>query len=203
MNLKSILVSFALVAATSTAALARPATFVVEADASFTVGEPLVRDHRDNGIRVRGESWIRDHRRPGRWYTPRPEPRPIFLDNTKMIRSNGYVWSEYTGPIYAAGYSRGFSALTDATQIGQTKQDFWLKGTQANQIQLRAVAGSTFVTQVAIEFGPGSRTQVIQINRDLRDGAITIDLEGHTRSVSRVGVYGTSGQRSAYQLFAR
>lgn len=208
MNLKSLFVSFALVAATSTAALAKPATVTFEAEASFSLGgsvrandgdRVVIRDHRDT------RPVVRDHR--SSWFRPRipaPEPRSIYTSNTRIIRSNGYVWSEYTGQVYGTNGGRGgFTAVTEATRIGQTKQDFWMKGMQAKTIQIRPVAGSTMVTQVAIEFGPGSKTQVVQVNRDLRNGAITIDLEGHTRSVSRIAVYGSSGAGSAYQILAR
>lgn len=209
MNLKSLLVSFALVAATSTAALAKPATFTVEAEASFSIGGSSVRDHRDDRVTVRdhrdGRMTVRDHRS---WFRPRipaTEPAPIFTSNTKIIRSSGYVWSEYTGPVYSTSVDGrgGFVAVTDATRIGQIKQDFWMKGMRAQTIQIRPIAGSTMITQVAIEFGPGSKTQVVRVNRDLRNGAITIDLEGHTRSVSRIAVYGSSGASSAYQILAR
>ena len=203
MNIKSLITSFAVVAATSTAALAAP-TYTFGASASVSVGSPapvVVRDHRivDDGCEDPALVTPVTYRQPqldATWY--RPAPQPIFIRNTQLFPHS----SQYIGPVGTMGRSNLMIALSQPTRIDNGREDFLIRQGGFDTVMLRGNLGSTFVQKVTIEFMDDS-AQVINVNRALgASQSITLDVRGQNRQVKRIFVYGTSGSRSAYQLFA-
>jgi hypothetical protein len=201
MNLKSIILGLALVTATSTAALADHNTApVASASASIKIGgsvtwgtdaKPVViRDHRYPEYRDTSSNW---NRRP-RYEQPRIE--------ISAPRVNAYG-STYMGGMQSARWgSSGKTSLP--TRIENEREDFLFTGNtqRFSTLTLQAVAGSTSVAQVTIQFADHS-TQVVRLDRalDSRNPVATIDLTGYRgRALSRVMVYGKSGYGAAYQL---
>lgn len=198
MNLKPIILGLALVTATSSVALADHDTApTASASASIKVGgswswgsdQPVVRDHRD----------YRVYRQTPNWHRPRYEEPRIAISAPRV---NAYG-STYMGGMQSARW--GSSAKTSLpTRIENEREDFLFTGNtqRFSALTLQAVAGSTSVAQVTIQFADHS-TQVVRLDRalDARNPVVTIDLTGYrARALSRVMVYGKSGYGAAYQL---
>ena len=97
-----------------------------------------------------------------------------------------------------------WTALTQPERMvaGQIVHVGKAKG-QLNTLELKAVAGQSFVKTISIGFAGGG-SQVVQLNRilDLRNPTITIDLAGTNRVIKNIEVYGSGKTHSAYQMFA-
>jgi hypothetical protein len=144
--------------------------------------------------------------------TPVGHPDAAGSTNTRVAGDA----SSYIGPIFALRasydgrddrYGRSWRRsplvpLTQPTRIDRGREFFTL-GPSAGaftKIALQPNAGRTYVTQVAIEFAGGGRTQVIPVNEYLRD-TFVIDLDRRNpRTINRIVVYGTSGPRASYSL---
>jgi hypothetical protein len=122
--------------------------------------------------------------------------------------------SGYEGPIFRnprdGRFGRGgWLALTEPTRIDGGREFFPIEGRGGDfrRLQLRGIAGRTTITKVAIEYGkePYERVQVADVRAtlDRRNQILTIRLDGDSRDINRIIVYGASGRRSAYQLFTR
>ena len=194
MSLKTLITSIALLAGTSTAALAAP-TFTVQASADFRTGGSVdIRDHRTNDWSV-----IRDHRhheQPGTIMQPGP-----LTDDCANIKI-GSDDSVYTGQIGAMTPS-GWLALTQPTRIERGREfiDLPTNIGRLRTLQLVGNYGNTYVSQVVIEYRNG-RTQVVKPNVSLdgRSRSLTISLDN--RAVNRVIVYGSSSFGARYSVFA-
>lgn len=200
MKIKSLVATFALVAATSSVALAKPVVSV-QANASWSVGSPVtvVRDHRtldDDCDHSNSAPVTAAH-----WGFQRPVyEQPLLLSNTTVYAHS----SLYTGPIGTMSqWSRGLIALSQPTRIDNGREDFVIRQGGFDMLQLRGTLGSTYISKVTIDFGDGIGAQVINVNRTLGAGqAFSLDIQGRNRTVKRILVYGSSSHRSAYQLFA-
>jgi len=199
MSLKSLLTAATLLASSS-AALASPVTF--GADASFSYGQPyqmpVVRDHREL------PTWTPVVGANTRLPIAKPMP-PIYIDDCNNTTLGGDA-SAYTGPVgMPTRFNTGWLALTQPTRIDRGRE-FIHVGAQFgrfNTVKLENSRGSSFISQVLIEYANG-RGQVVHLNERLSawNPCITIDLQGRNRSISRIVVYGSTGARSAYQVLA-
>jgi hypothetical protein len=185
MKIKSLALTFALVAITSSVAFA---------DSSFHANASVVvRDHRSVQDDCTQPVAAPLPVRTGTWY--RPAPRPILVDNVDGAR--------YVGPLGTVGYSNAMIAMSAPTRIENKREDFIVKQGGFDTIQLRGTHGATHITRVTVDFGDGIPAQIINVNRTLAAGqSFTLDVKGRNRTVNRIFVYGTSGRGSAYQLFA-
>jgi hypothetical protein len=182
MKIATLITSFALAAATSSAALAKPAQPVQPCEEPAVVVKPTLT-------------------MKAQWRRPDVEryERPLFINNTKLYDHA----SEYIGTFGAVPRGPALAALTEPTRIDRGAEHFVVRQGGFNTIQLRNVAGSSFIRQVTIEFMDGS-AQIVnpQQSLDRRSSSITIDVKGENRSVKRILVYGSTANNSAYQLFA-
>lgn len=203
MNTKSLLATL-LVLGSSTAALAQPA----------------VRDHRDGysdraNVRDRSvvgdRSNLRDHRNDG-WDRDRDRERLIVapvivtppVDACANVRV-GAKASAYTGPVGLASRWGGWALLAEPTMIGSGSEQITVGKDHGKftQLQLVANSGSTYISQVVVEFGNG-KYQTVALNQQLDAGnpALTIDLKGNRRAISRIIVEGTSSYGARYSVRA-
>src|SRR4051812_40106557 len=104
MNLTSIITTLAVLTATSTAALAKPVRFDVQAQASWTTGYqpagPTVRDHRNNAP----APVVRDYRTPD-YRTPvynRPRTEPQLFISLPQVDQRQNL-STYVGTLGTTG----------------------------------------------------------------------------------------------------
>ena len=76
-------------------------------------------------------------------------------------------------------------------------------GEQFSTLKLQSEAGKSLIQRVLIQFSNG-RTQVVEVNQYLNasNPAITIDLEGRTRTIAKVTVIGRNARQSAYRVLA-
>jgi hypothetical protein len=98
--------------------------------------------------------------------------------------------------------------LTAGTRIvgAGHREEFTIGAARGQFRGLRLTAlgqGTTSINNVTIEFTDGSRQQMLVKQKlGIANPAITIDLDGNFRSISRVLVYGLSGDNAAYKLQA-
>jgi hypothetical protein len=218
MNIQSLITTFAIVSASSVASAKPVVSFDASATASWNYGpsaQPqapvIVRDHREldddddyvttrtPGVDARIDGHFDgrfDGRFNHRWGRPY-QPAPMIITNA---RANPRYGSEYIGALSATS----FGLITEPTRIVNEREDFILMGRGAlNTVQLRSVAGQSFINKVTIEFMDES-AQVVPVNAtlDRNNGAITIDVRGRNRAIKRIFVYGQTANNSAYQLVA-
>jgi hypothetical protein len=184
MNIKTLITSFAIVAATSTVALAdRVASFNASASWSYSP-TAFVRDHR---IVASGPVYSARH----------PDCR-LVINNTRIYPQ----YSEYIGALGTMGRGYGMVALSEPTRIDNGREDFNVRRGGFDALQLRGIAGTSFIREVRVEFMDTSG-QVIPVKGWLENGAsINLDIKGSNRQVKRILVYGTTSVNSSYQLFA-
>ncbi len=74
---------------------------------------------------------------------------------------------------------------------------------QLNRLELKAVAGTSFVKEISIGFAGGG-SQLVKLNQalDRNNPTISIDLAGTNRVIKHIEVYGSGNARSAYQMLA-
>lgn len=221
MNIKALITT--LVLGSSSAALAKPVV-TFSGSASVSVGSnATVRDHRPAVV-------VRDHRADdgcsGHPALPvvtqpvyHPPQRPVVAEpfyepaNTRVTSSGStYLGAFGKGTInlhrdHAWYRPRTWFNLTEATRIDGGREFFNLRreGGFFQKIALQNLGGRTEIRQVAIEYrtARGSFTQKVRFD-DVLAGrtSLTIDLEGDSRDIQRIIVYGDSGRGSAYQLLA-
>jgi hypothetical protein len=191
MNIKALITT--LVLGSSSIALADP---------SWSAGVSMNASVATNGIIVR------DHREPTPapvYRTPiRPVAQPVAqvvgADRCDNVRDGGDA-SSYVGP--TGGYLDGWFAVTQPTRIERGREFITLGANQRfSQLQLRRDMGFTRIDQIAIVFKNGQE-QVVRPNAalDFRNPALTIQLEKHGK-ISRIVVYGQSGQGARYSVLA-
>jgi len=169
MNIKALITTLAIVGSSS-AAMARPATVSVSANAqaslSWGTSRPVIRDHR----------------------TP---------SNVYPVRSATHEWTdrEYDyNPYFSAPR---FKTLDADLQFGDTeyRKDIVLGGTKGrfNTLQIEADSGRTYIMKVVVEFSDATFQQ-IDLNKTLRSGDdVTLDLAGSNRSINRILIYRADG----------
>ena len=187
MSIKAILTT--LILGSSSVALARPATV----DHRF---EHRELQHRDFGRREWREpmrvqrNWrepVRTWREPARrWREPerRWEPRPIYRE--RFYREPTYIYEQT--PVYY-GVPSAFAG--GSMFLG-------LNAGACRAIEL-STSGSTYVTQVAIQYVDG-RSVVEQVGGYLDASNPTIELPTDGTPVSGVTVYGSGSAVSAYPI---
>ena len=191
MNIKTLIASFALVAATSSAALAdhEPQYPVavqgrgsLQLGAHVEIGTPQYRQDRYDGNRYDGNGYSdEDSYYESERYERRYQPRRRWQDRFE---------------------ARGFNAVTGPMRQNGAREDIWVHGMTASTIQLRGTGRSGYVQQVAFEFGPGTTPQVVEVNRWVGPNeALNIDLAGGVRSLTRIAVFANGG--ASYQVLAR
>ena len=179
MNLKALITS--LVLGSSSLAMAQPVSFGFPSPSPTTI----VRDHRPVVI------------------------EPIVYNNphnTRIFPSGSlYVGSM---PFQTMRWFRApeWVPVTEPTRIDNGREFFNLRGAGSfSKIQLFKNRGATFVKRVTIEtldpYTGRIEHQVVQIDRELTS-SITIDLAAGRSQISRVIVYGSTAQGSAYQILA-
>jgi hypothetical protein len=204
MNIKALITTFALIGSASVA-MARPATFTVNAEASWSFGTRTSSNDR---------VVIRDHR--GR--VNQPAPQPIYddvRDERVMFPSNNVLTEDasvYKGPLPAArtgyyGHSyrpTSWITVTAPTRIDRGRQfisdlpDF---GT-VSRVRLVSNAGQTSIEKVLVRFADGGE-QVVTLNRSLNRWYQTLDFQlNGARKVASFVVYGSSSNGAAYQILA-
>ena len=198
-----------LVLGTSSVAMAKPASFSVNANAtlSWNTNRPapvVVRDHRPVVVAPADDCNAPDTYFKAVRYVPAPAYNP---NNTTLgADSSSYVGAKpWLASSFAVGeYYPRWVALTEPTRIDRGRE-FITIGSGAgrfSQIRLQNTAGSSHILQVAIEFNSG-RTQVVKLDKDLTSrSSLTIDLDGGKRYINRIVVYGSTGYSSAYQILA-
>ncbi|MCW5808080.1 MAG: hypothetical protein KIT31_37360 [Deltaproteobacteria bacterium] len=208
----------ALLLASSSIAMAKPVTYSASASVSISAGTHTGGGRQD----------LRDHRST---YTPpakapavapRLKVKPVYLQQLRPAVWNpnnttlGVNASTYIGPrpvlqqpcvAHASGWQVAtWHPMTEPTRIDRGRElfNFGAQAGSFRQIQLVETAGSSHISQVAIEFVGGGRTQVVKLDTDLKAGrSLTIDLDGGVRQINRIIVYGSTAQSSAYQIFGR
>jgi hypothetical protein len=176
MNLKAIIAS--LVLGSSSLAAASPAiTFSASAHGSYrpTVGPTVVRDHLDPDCDpATGLPYAKpiaqpvDYRqggvwrgRGGRWQSP--AYRPVLLASNMHFANDGRTF----------------------IKVGPQQGRF---GT----LQISAARGRTFIKQVYVEFENGQSQVIRNLDRTLvGNQALTLDLDGNRRNITRIVVYGS------------
>lgn len=220
MNIKALITTLFL--GSSSVAMAKP-VLTIKGSASVSVGSNVrVRDHRTPRTVV-----VRDHRhsddchdapavvRPAPVYPVahqpyRPGPvwnEPYFQPSNTIV---GATASSYTGAIFArpAWRGRAWFNLTEATRIDGGREFFTIEGRGGHftKLLLKGLGGRTDITMIGIEYGkkPYERMQVVRLDNVLtRSGSSAmIHLDGDSRDINRIIVYGTSGSGSAYQILA-
>jgi hypothetical protein len=206
MKIKALITTL-VIAGSSSVAMARPVTVSASAEASWRFGtSQSVRDHRYEDRPV-----VVNHRDGYR----RPDvvtvlPAPMHPNNNNI----GADASEYVGPRpvvtkrarYESRYSQSsWMAITAPTRIDAGRQ-FIRMGAElgsVNRLRLQNTAGESSISQVAIRFVDG-QTQVIRVDQKLDrwNPSIALDLDGSSRQIEDIIVYGTTARGSAYQVFA-
>lgn len=162
-------------------------TTIVLGTSSVALAAPVVRDHRTpaptpvatidhrNTIDINASAELR-FGRPG--YYPTPAPMPPTLS-----------W---------------ISLANDAKVSGRTAIRV-PQGTRAfTKLELRAQQGNTQIDRVLITFGNG-QTQTVELNKRLSkfQSAISIDLNGSSRFITKVVLVGKSnGRRASVDVLA-
>jgi hypothetical protein len=217
MNIKALITT--LVLGSSSVAVAEPVVSA-SAHASWSWGTPNITvapDARVTVIREQREWSPRDHRfdreyryeRDRNYYPYRPI-RPIYDERFDDPRNTqvGPNSSVYQGPIFQIPQGRyyirpNWTAITEPTRIDGGREFINIQNAgPVDRLMLRAVAGSTFIEQVAVSFANGD-TQVfrgLNATLDGRNPTLQLNVKGRHREVTRVVVYGSSAPRSAYQL---
>lgn len=209
MNIKALITTFALIGSSS-AAMARPATFTVNAEAAWSFGTRTSTNDR---------VIIRDHR-PGRVMPAPvqhyPVQQPVYgdvRDERMMYPSNNVLTEDasvYKGPLPTARYgynqyrSSTWITVTAPTRIDRGRQfisdlpDFGL----VSRVRLVSNAGQTSIEKVLVRFADGGE-QVVTLNRSLNRWYQTIDFQlNGARKVASFVVYGSSSNGAAYQILA-
>jgi hypothetical protein len=193
MMTKSLLAAL-LVLGSSTAALAKPAPRKKVVVKSRVV----VRDHRRPAPEPAPR--VRDHRG---WFLPPIVARPP-VDTCSNVRI-GATASVYTGPLGVAAPWGEWTALTQPTMIARGSEQIAIGKGNGRFTQLRLVAnsGSTYISQVVVQFGNG-KYQTVAVNRSITAGSpLAIDLKGQKgRAVTQIIVQGSSGYGARYSILA-
>jgi hypothetical protein len=198
MNIKALITT--LVLGSSSIALADPSwSGGVSVNASVATSGVVVRDHREPAPLPPPPAPV--YRTPLRRIAqPAPIAQPIVDDRCDNIHLGGDL-SVYTGT--TAGYVGGWLALTQPTKIERGREFISVNSNQRfSQLLLRSDGGTTQVSQVAIFFQNGQE-QVVKTNAWLgsRNPDLAINLEKRGK-ISRIVVYGSSGQRARYSVLA-
>ncbi len=152
-------------------------------------------------------------------YQPLPPiySEPFWSPTNSRVAASGstYIGTIGRGNIQLREYAwrnpqaRSWFTLTEATRIDSGRQfinlDKWA-GARFTQLRLQSAGGRTDIAQVAIEYihDGVSHTQKVKLATSLaRTNAMaSITLDGDSRDINRIIVYGTSNRGAAYQIFA-
>lgn len=160
-------------------------TTIVLGSSSVALAAPVVRDHRTpapapittidhrNTIDINASAQLR-FGRPG--YHPAPRPQPL-----------------------------SWVSLANDTKVNGRTAIKVAQGTRAfTKLELRAQQGNTKIDRVLITYGNG-KTQTIDLNKRLSkfQSAVSIDLNGSSRFVTKVVLVGKSnGRRASVDVLA-
>jgi hypothetical protein len=165
MNIKAIIAS--LVLGSSSAAMAAPSV-TVSATARGSYEAPVVRDHRidaDRDARVEVQPTYQQVGWNGGGRKLPPVYRPVTLASGLHFASNGRT------------------AIAVGSRAGQF-----------GALQISAAGGRTFIKQVYVQFGNGQEQVIRNLDRTLNGNeTLTLDLDGGRRNISRIVVYGDTG----------
>jgi hypothetical protein len=198
MNLKALITS-AILLGSSSLAFARPA---MQASAQVRVSVNVVPKAPVMGHPGYAPDITADWQRY-RSSFPIRDTSPYYAGSFDLIV--GADTSTYTGPFFAIEAARrAWSPVTEPTRIERGREFIHLsKAGPVYQVMLQRVAGTTSITQVAVQFTDNS-TQVIKFGGTLDARNTTLDLGLHgNKAISRIVVYGTSGDGSAYRILGR
>ena len=175
MNIKALITSLAIVGSSSVA-MARPATYSaqVNASASFNLGfGPTVRDHRTPSTPTRAPIVV----------------RPTALHSDWGGRNDGRYEYQPRPMMLADDLTFGNTEFRKDVIVGSNVGSF-------NTVRIEATAGRTYVQKVGIEFTNGV-VQMIPVNRTFfNDQSMTFDLDGSNRQISRIFVYRADGEEA-------
>jgi hypothetical protein len=164
-------------------------TTIVIGTSSVALAAPVVRDHRTpaptpvatidhrNTIDINASAELR-FGRPGYYPTPTPAPRPQPLS-----------WVSLANDTKVNGRT--------AIKVAQGMRAF-------TKLELRAEQGNTKIDRVLITYGNG-QTQTVDLDKRLSkvQSAISIDLNGSSRFITKVVLVGKSnGRRASVDVLA-
>lgn len=162
-------------------------TTIVLGTSSVALAAPVVRDHR----------------------TPAPAPAPITtIDHRSTIDINASADLRFGRPGYYPAprpLPLSWVSLANDTKVnGRTAIKVSHSTRAFTKLELRAQQGNTKIDRVLITFGNG-QTQTIALNKRLSkfQSAVSIDLAGNTRFISKVVLVGKSnGRRASVDVLA-
>ncbi len=143
---------------------------------------------------------------------PGHAPNAPTAPSVRDHRAPAYQPIRHEAPIYRSPYHRPFYrpawvTLGSVDDIVDGEMSFrvgrFAHDRQFTTLKLQSEGGKSLINRVLIRFANG-RTQVVELNQYLNasNPAITIDLKGQARSVTKVTVIGRNARQSAYRVLA-
>ncbi|HET7502356.1 MAG TPA: hypothetical protein VFK02_15160 [Kofleriaceae bacterium] len=187
MNRKALITTLAVLASSSSVALAHPTTRSsasagVSAHVAWDVGVPAgtYRNYGNYGTyRTPAPIVVRDHRAA---YVP---PAPRYREDITWTADPGYYPREARGRLLADGLTYN---------AGEYRKDIVLEGRgRFNLLKVIGDEGCSFIKEVRIEY-IGGAVQSIPVNQNLEASEeMTFDLDGSNRAINRIFVYRADG----------
>jgi hypothetical protein len=218
------LVASALIATSSTAAMAGSFTFQARASASFHVAAPtyqpvvitapVVRDHRDHYVYVNNTNQLDDSRFGSvrqddndRGYDNRPVTRPTMnvdcrnWDPVLEVNSQCSVYGMNDWHGLPQLSFRGWTAL-GARESSVPDMQFITVESSYSSLYVMPIQGRPSLASIGIKFMDGT-WQTINIDGNLGRGQM-IRIDGGARhKISQIGFHAEPGSRGAYSVFAQ
>jgi hypothetical protein len=177
-----------LVVGSSSAAMARPVT--VSGHAEWTFGTKpapvVVRDHRTQPAPMPAPIVVRDHRtQPAPHFDcGTPAPQPVIVQPVRYNRwKHGGTYHQAPQPVML-GSELNLGEGRKFITVGESMGRF-------DTLQIAGGPGLIKIEQVYIQFGNNQEQVIRGIDRVLQGGqSLTLDLDGNSRTIKRIVVYG-------------